>query len=230
MTSLSGTNLAGRVLVLYSPCRDTALEGVTMKSLVVRAVLLVSVLISSVSFTRPVSAQTTPTTRRVWTVSEIIEARKFLPIASKPSYCQGGVFKPCVCAKDVPSLVQYRPAIAECGGKAGIVLSGKYKDVFSVVVRDRENKDRWPVTGINGCTAYERDALGLNKCSAFKVQKVIDIENKDGNASVNCLGASGYSKLFKRVVRMTAKLSDVPNSNTDPLARWCLKGATEPLN
>ena len=176
-----------------------------------------------------VSAQQS-TARRVWTVAEIASERKDTPIVKKPDYCQGGVFKPCVCAKDVPALVQYRPAIAECGGKAGIMLSGKYKDVFSIVVRDRENKDRWPPQGINGCTPYERDIIALNKCSAFKTQKESEVEVNGVSYSLHCLGASGYSSLFKRVTRMTAKLADVPNSTTDPLTRWCLAGPTKPLN
>ncbi len=175
------------------------------------------------------SAQATPGKTR-WTIAEILNEREFREIAKKPKYCQGGLFKPCVCAKDVPSIVQYRPVVKECGGKAAIILSGKYKDVFSVVVRDGENKDRWPPQGINGCTAYERDVLALLKCSAFKAQQVLEIDDARGDATVHCLGASGRSALFKRVVRMTAKLADIPNSTADPLARWCLKGPTEPLN
>lgn len=176
------------------------------------------------------TGQTTAPRRPVWSVQKILEERTFQEIVKKPRYCSGGAFKPCVCVKDVPSVVQYRPAVAECGGKAAIVLSGKYKDVFSVVVRDKENKDRWPANGINGCTAYETNVLALNKCSAFKAQKVLQIENKQGDASVHCLGASGYSKLFRRVVRITAKIADVPNSSTDPLARWCMSGPAAPLN
>ena len=176
------------------------------------------------------NAQSSPPPRQVWSVKQIMSERTFTAIKKKPRYCSGGVFKPCVCAPDVPSIVQYRPAVRECGGKAAIILSGKYKDVFSVVVRDLENKDRWPVDGINGCTPYETNVLALNKCSAFKAQKVVSVENKDGDATVHCLGASGYSKLFSRVRRMTAKLSDIPNSTADPLARWCLKGPTNPLN
>ena len=192
------------------------------------AVTLVGIsLVAGVS--APSHAQTSPT-RRTWTVGEILTERKLLPIAKKPTYCQRGRFKPCVCPKDVPSIVQYRPAVAECRGRAAIILSGKYKDIFSVVVRNKDNQDRWPPQGINGCTAYERDVLALNRCSAFKAQKVIQVDNKDGNASVHCLGASGYSKTFKRVVRMTAKIFDVPNSTNDPLARWCLASPTQPLN
>ena len=144
--------------------------------------------------------------------------------------CQGGLFKPCVCAQDVSNSVQYRPAVTECGGKAAIVMSGRYLDIFSVVVRDNMNKDRWPTEGINGCSEFERDTLGLNKCSAFKVQKTIAVSNRNGDAEVHCLGASGYSPLFRNVVRMTAKLEDRPNSSDDPLERLCLIGPDKPLN
>jgi len=197
-----------------------------MKHFLIVAIAACSLM--AISTSQTFAQSTTP--KRVWTIDEVISERLVASIKKKPRYCQGGVFKPCVCAKDVPTIVQYRPAVKECDNKAAIILSGKYKDVFSVVVRDRENKDRWPLSGINGCSAFERDTLGLNKCSAFKVQKVIPVENTDGDAEVHCLGASGYSTLFKRVSRMTAKLSDVPNSTTDPLARWCLAGPTNPLN
>ena len=170
------------------------------------------------------------TSNKEWTIEEILSERKFRPIVRRPRYCQGGIFKPCVCPKDVPSVVQYRPRVKECGGTAAIVLSGRYKNIFSVVVRDRENKDRWPPQGINNCTAYQRDILALHKCSAFKAQKVINVDDSRGDASVHCLGASGSSSLFKRVVRMTAKLADIPNSTADPLARWCLVKPDQPMN
>lgn len=175
-------------------------------------------------------AQSSPPKRAVWSIEQVMSERVFRRIKKKPKYCNTGPFKPCVCASDVPSIVQYRPSVRECGRKAAIILSGKYKDVFSVVVRDKENKDRWPVNGINGCTPYETNVIALNKCSAFKAQKVIQVENSAGDASVHCLGASGYSTLFKRVTRMTAKIADVPNATTDPLARWCLLGPETPLN
>jgi hypothetical protein len=99
-----------------------------------------------------------------------------------------------------------------------------------VVVRDKSNRDRWPFQGINKCSAFERDTLALNKCSAFKAQKVLSVSDPAGDATVHCLGASGYSSLFRRVVRITAKIIDLPNSINDPLARWCLRGPTLPLN
>lgn len=197
-----------------------------MSRLFSKAVKMVCLAVAIAGISSSASAQA----KRVWTIDEVIAERQAPSYKKKPKYCQGAVFKPCVCASDVPTVVQYRPAIKECGNKAGIVLSGKYKDVFSVVVRDRENKDRWPPSGINGCTAYERDVLALHKCSAFKAQKVIPVENAEGDSEVHCLGASGYSSLFKKVTRMTAKLADSPNSTNDPLARWCLAGPTQPLN
>ena len=126
--------------------------------------------------------------------------------------------------------MQYRPAVKECEGRAAIILSGKYLNAYSAVVRDFENKDRWPLSGINGCTPFERDELGLNKCSAFKVQKVVPVEDDTADAEIHCLGASGYSTLFRRVSRITIKLADIPGSTSDPLVRLCLIGPTEPLN
>lgn len=169
--------------------------------------------------------------RKTWTAAKILKQRKLnVPNVKHPRYCQGGAFKPCVCAADVTKLVQYRPAVRECGNKAAIILSKQYLNAYSAVVRDNQNKDRWPPQGVNGCTAYERDVLGLNKCSVFKVQEVIGVEDDVADAEIHCLGASGYSPLFRNVTRITIKLTDIPNSNNDPLARLCLVGPDKPLN
>jgi hypothetical protein len=37
--------------------------------------------------------------KKVWTVDEILAARKDPSIKAKPRYCQGGAFKPCVCPR-----------------------------------------------------------------------------------------------------------------------------------
>lgn len=181
------------------------------------------------------TAQTT-TTNKVWTIDEILAERETPVEIKSPRMCNGNRFKPCVCAPDVTKLVQYRPSIAQCGKKAGIVMSGvKYLKAFSVVVRDRDNRDRWPInfpttgTGWGGCTLAQAKA-GLGKCSAFKVQKIIKVENENGDAEVHCLGESGYHPLMKGISRMTVKLKDVPGSHEDPLERLCLYGPTKPLN
>ena len=166
--------------------------------------------------------------KKVYSLKQILDVR-VTDTNIAPKYCHGGRFKPCVCSAFVPKTVQYRPAIKECSGKAGIVLSGKYRHIFSVVVRDGENADRFPTTGINGCSPIEVSA-GLNKCSAFKTQKVLSTSDSRGGATLYCLGASGYSVLFKRVVRITVKLADNPSSNNDPIERWCLAGPNKELN
>lgn len=182
----------------------------------------------------PALAQTTGS-KRVWTVSEIIAERQEPVENENPRMCMGGRFKPCVCAADVTKLVQYRPSIAQCGKRAGVVLSGKYLSSFSVVVRDRENRDRWPLEfpttgrGFGGCNLAQAKA-GLARCSAYKVQKIIKVTNENGNAEVHCLGQSGYAPLMKGISRITIKLDDIPGSNADPLERLCLKNATTPLN
>ncbi len=167
---------------------------------------------------------------RIWTLEEILAEPLKEDKKGRVRYCKGGRFKPCVCPEFVSKFARYRPSVQECGGDAAIVLSGRYLNVFSVVVRDSENRDRWPTAGFGKCTAFERDTLGLNKCSAFKVQKILLAKNEQTRARVHCLGASGYSTLFKRVTRMTAKLSDIPGSTDDPLVRWCLNSPRQPLN
>ena len=181
------------------------------------------------------TAQTT-TTKKVWTIDEILAERQTPVEIKSPRMCSGNRFKPCVCAPDVTKLVQYRPSIAQCGKKAGIVMSGtRYIKAFSVVVRDRDNRDRWPLnfpqtgTGYGGCTLAQAKA-GVGKCSAFKVQKIIKVSNDNGDAEVHCLGESGYHPLMRGISRMTVKLKDVPGSHEDPLERLCLYGATTPLN
>ena len=198
-------------------------------------ILLTALLFSL--FNRQVFAQvttptpvTTPKTLKEWTIDEILSERRLKAPKPPIEYCNGNRFKACVCFQDVSRDMRYRPSVKECGGNAAIILYGKYANIFSVVVRDSENRDRWPESNFGGCTPYERDTLALNKCSAFKVQERFPVEKGRIKASVNCLGASGYSTLFKKVRRVTAKLSDSPDSNEDPLIRWCLKKPTLPLN
>lgn len=168
--------------------------------------------------------------QRVWTIDEILSERRTPADVKKPSMCLGERYMPCVCAPHVSKLVQYRPSIAQCGKNAGVVFSGRYLHAFSVVVRDRLNRDRFPERpGFNGCSAGQYSA-GLAKCSAFKVQKIIRVNNENGDAEVHCLGASGYSSLYRAATRITVKLKDVPGGHTDPLERLCLVGPKKPLN
>jgi hypothetical protein len=146
-----------------------------------------------------------------------------------PARCNESVFKPCICAKSVPTEVKYRPRLAECGGKAAVILEGEWAQAFSVVFRDRQNRDRYPSFGYNGCTAAEAGGVAPpNRCSAFKVQKKIREEGR----VIHCFGNKGSDKILAKASRLTVKLKDVPTSSTDPLARICLNGfsAKRPLN
>jgi hypothetical protein len=168
---------------------------------------------------------------RVWTVEEVLaEPRK--GGAGGAASCGGEFgFKRCVCAPDVRSSMRYRPALAECNGNAAAILDGEYLDAFSIVVRDSQNRDRWPVagSGFGGCSAELANSESPpNRCSAFKVQDKFLIA--DDTARVHCFGASGYSELFSDVVRVTIKNSDNPFSNDDDIDRLCLVSGSEPLN
>jgi len=167
------------------------------------------------------------------TVAEIMEQRDTTtPDVKKPRYCSGGVFKPCVCAKDVTKRVLYRTSVRECGRKAAIILTGSYAQSFSVVLRDAENKDRVPfATTVNGCSfALAQSVSPPNRCSVFKAQKVIKLSDDRGPVRVHCMGASGGSAFGKRARRMTVKLADSPNDSNDPIARLCLNSPTKNLN
>lgn len=191
-------------------------------------------LLAPLASSNALSQETTPPTpaQRVWTVSEILRERSPRPLGRrKIRYCQSHRFKPCVCWQDVAREMRYRPAVAECGGNAAVVLRGKYLDIFSVVVRDDANRDRWPASGFNGCSPEVATAKSPPaSCSAFKVQDRFRVEEGGRTVEVHCFGASGYSSLFKRVVRVTGKLGDDPKGTNDPLVRWCLRSPTRPLN
>ncbi len=172
-----------------------------------------------------------PTGGRVWTVAEILLEP---PNGGKggPALCGGEFgFKRCVCAESVPPYVRYRPAVAECNGNAAAILSDRLLDAFSVVVRDTQNRDRWPLpgSGFGGCTEKEASSKNPpNYCSAFKVQSKFLVGFD--SAMVHCFGASGYSDIFSDAVRLTVKLNDDPFSNDDDIERYCLAGPTLPLN
>lgn len=146
----------------------------------------------------------------------------------------GSIFKPCICEKKVPKTIQYRSAIPECKGDAAAILSGDYASSYSVVLRDSQNRDRFPPTGYQGCSAAEVEK-GLNKCSAFKCQKVIKTNKSSvltGKQQICCFGEPGSSRILGGATRLTIKIRDIPNSTNDPLLRVCLAGfdPDKPLN
>lgn len=146
-------------------------------------------------------------------------------IAFAQECCQVGRFKPCVCWEDVPKEVSYLPKDKRCGGNASIVLRGSLYNSFSAVVRDKENRDRWPVSGFNGCSfELANSDAPPNRCSAFKAQKII--KKTYTREKIHCLGNPGTHKNFKNVVRITVKVSDI----TKEIRRYCLRSPTRKLN
>jgi len=141
--------------------------------------------------------------------------------------CNESVFKPCVCASKVPAELQYRPELAVCGGKAAVILRGSLRKAFSVVMRDRANRDRYAKPGYNGCTPADV-AQGLARCSYYKVAKTF----RTAKATTFCFPFSGLSNQLSKATRLTIKLKDVPNATTDPLQRVCLAkfSAKNPIN
>ncbi len=198
-------------------------------NLTVITVLLLTT--SRLSYAQDATPTPVVSKKRVWTLEEIFNEKSPKRPKGKTQYCNGGRFEPCICHEFVTKELKYRPAVKECSGNAAVLFTGKYTGIFSVVVRDSENRDRWPLSDFGGCSTYERDTLGLNKCSAFKVQSVLRTKSAKGKpGALHCFGASGYSPLFKKVTRVTVKFSDTPNSTGDPLARFCLKKKNQPLN
>ena len=129
--------------------------------------------------------------------------------------CNESVFKPCICDEKVPVDIKYRTNHPLCNNRAAAILKGDFKDSFSIVLRDKLNRDRVAPIGFNNCTQAEIDA-GLSKCSIFKAQKVI----KTLSRTIHCFGLPGA--LMSKATRMTIKLADRPNSSDDPLVRVCL--------
>lgn len=168
---------------------------------------------------------------RTWTVDEILAEPRMGGFGGAPE-CGGEFgFKRCTCASSVRSSIRYRPSVLECNGNAAAILYENYTDIFSVVVRDTQNRDRWPAagSGFGGCNfSLANSEAPPNRCSAFKVQDKFSIGN--GTAVVHCFGASGYSDIFSDAARLTFKLADAPNSTDDPLERHCLYSGDRPLN
>lgn len=147
--------------------------------------------------------------------------------------CNESRFSPTVCWYDVPSDVKYRPNYNSCGGKAAILMSGAFVNSFSAVLRDRENRDRYPPCKRSGsnygnCSFYQCDTLGLNQCSAFKCQKTFYEGGGKTRTKVCCLGDKGTSSLLRGATRITVKATINPAS----LVRLSLKNndPTQPLN
>lgn len=120
------------------------------------------------------------------------------------------------CMQRVPPTVKYRPSLPQCGGKAAVILSGKYLRAFSVVVRDHKGNDRDPLN----------PECAENLCSPFKEHHRLRLSG----ANVHCLGASGDSQVYKTVRRVTIKKTNPVRDIYRDIDRFCLKNGSSSLN
>ncbi len=130
------------------------------------------------------------------------------------------------CKSKMPVGISYLPEVEVCGGKAAIVLTGKYYGSFSAVVRDCNNNDRDPChPGVGSC--------GTNQSSPFKVQKVVNAVVLDGGktkrARIQCLKEKGDSEVYKLVRRTTIKLRNPIRSDKD-IVKICLRSRIKAVN
>ena len=143
--------------------------------------------------------------------------------------------EPCVCAPDVPAIASYFPSDPRCPkstypgdtGKnvASVVLRKGLRKAFSTVLRTYKDEDRSPYEPAL-CTMSEFQS-GQTKCSRWKGWRTLRV----GSETVICFGASGYSKVFRQIGRISIKVSDFPGPDgKKDVRRYCLVKASEPLN
>ncbi len=84
------------------------------------------------------------------------------------------------CNPVVPKSIKYRPEYPDCGNKAAVILSKRFRNAFSVAIKKVDHNDRLA----NNCP----DA----SCSPFKTQRTLF---KNG-VRIACFGASGNSPVF----------------------------------
>jgi len=130
------------------------------------------------------------------------------------------------CLSWMPDGVSYLPNIAACGNKAGVVLTGKYYNAFSVVLRDCQNGDRDPCHRQVG-------SCGTNASSPFKVQKIVYAivtkKNKRVGAKIHCFKERGNAAVYTIVRRLTIKLRDPARTPAD-VAKICLRNRNAAFN
>lgn len=87
------------------------------------------------------------------------------------------------CNPKVPKTVKYRPKYGVCKGNAAILLSGIYKNAFSVVFKKVDHNDR----------------LANNEPGAANSPFKTQFKETINGTVVNCFGAAGDSPVFKGV-------------------------------
>lgn len=85
----------------------------------------------------------------------------------------------------------YKPAWPECGGNAGVLMTGEFADAFNSALRMPDNSDRLD------------PACKENACSPYKTQNFVDVVG----GKIACYGAPGTSPLMSEVVQVSVKLT-----------------------
>lgn len=120
------------------------------------------------------------------------------------------------CKQQVPAEIKYRPSLFECNGNAAVLLAGRYRNAYSVVLRrNGQFNDRDP----------NNTSCGSNRCSPYKVQKRIEIAEHQ----INCLGDTGYSAKMQLANRISIKYSAlVTNANDESqFDQFCLPSTAQ---
>lgn len=182
--------------------------------------------------------------RRVYTLVVLLALLSPLPaeaLPTLPAECKefpGSIFKPCTCVEDIPKQIKYRPSLPECDGDAAAILIGPWASIYSIVLRDSQNRDRWPLpgSGYGGCSFELANSDDPPKrCSAFKAARVLRKRKSSISKRpqrIFCFGEPGTSNILEPATRMTIKIRDIPGSNLDPIVRLCLPDfdPDKPLN
>jgi len=131
------------------------------------------------------------------------------------------------CSAKMPAEVSYIPDLPQCSRKAAVIVTGKLRESFSIVVRGCDNGDRDPChRKANECAS--------NASSPFKVQKILNAVvlkgGKQVDAKIHCLKEKGSHAVYKMVRRITIKrVNPVVNVSTDVL-KICLSSRTRTKN
>ena len=122
------------------------------------------------------------------------------------------------CTNSMPPLTQagggvsWHVSVAQCGGAAAIVTTGRFSNFYSWVARNGAGADRIP---FQNCE--------VNSCSVAKVQRTYNGILGKMKVRVWCLGTSGRSALGQTFRRITGKQPAVTRDPARDIVRYCIK-------
>ena len=108
--------------------------------------------------------------------------------------------------------VSWHVSVAQCGGAAAIVTTGRFSNFFSWVARNGAGADRIP-----------NQNCEVNNCSVAKVQRTYNGVLGKTRVKVWCLGTSGRSALGQTFRRITGKAPAITRNPATDIVRYCIK-------